>query len=206
MRTFARRSATFVKERPRSQQLLSGGLVLALLTAPFGGWEAVTVAHEVAPLVIDQPVRVGPFEVTVTKVVSVPDLAPSYSSEGARVFAVVATVRNTTDAPVDSWLLTKAVAVPEHARLERGIEHPDATLDYVDGASISALDPFNPGLEQTVVWAWPQFPAWTGGDVTLAFDEVEYYEPGPDDHLSAPEWRETGQTAYRGTVHVEPRG
>lgn len=179
--------------------------MLTLLTAPFGGWQAVRETHEVESLELDRPVQVGPFEVRVTKVVSVPDLAPSYAPEGARVFAVVATVRNTTKAPADAWLLTKAVALPQNARLAKGLEHPEEVLDYVDGSQIGALDPVNPKLEQSVVWAWPQYPAWTGGDVTLSFDEVEWYEPGPDDHLSAPEWRETGETAYRGTFHVEPR-
>lgn len=205
LRAVAGRTATFVKERPRSQQLVGGGLALALATAPFGGWEKVTVAQEVAPLVLDQAVQVGPFEVTVTKVVSVGDLAPRYAPEGARVFAVVAKVRNTTDVPADAWLLTKAVAVPENARLEKGIERPAEVLDYVDGTRIDPLEPFNPELEQTVVWAWPQWPAWKGGDVTLSFDEVEFYQPGPDDHLSAPEWRESGETGYRGVFHVEPR-
>jgi hypothetical protein len=205
VRAFAGRTATFVKARPRSQQLMGGGLALALATAPFGGWEAVRVADEVAPLALDRPVQVGPFEVTVTKVVSVGDLAPSYAPEGARVFAVVAKVRNTTDAPVDAWLLTKAVALPGNARLAKGLERPDEVLDYVDGTQVDPADPVNPKLEQTVVWAWPQLPTWAGGDVTLAFDEVEFYEPGPDDHLSAPEWRETGETAYRGAFHVEPR-
>lgn len=205
MRTFAGRTATFVKERPRSQQLLGGGLAVALLTAPFGGWETVTATHEVASLALDQPVQVGPFEVTVTKVVSVGDLEPSYAPEGARVFAVVATVRNTTSAPADAWLLTQAVALPENARLAKGLERPEEVLDYVDGTQIGATDPVNPTLEQSVVWAWPQYPAWKGGDVTLAFDEVEWYEPGPEDHLSAPEWRETGETAARGTFHVEPQ-
>lgn len=204
VRALAGRTATFVKERPRSQQLVGGGLALALATAPFGGLRAVSADHDVQPLRLGEEVRVGPFAVTVTKVRSVGDLAPSYAPEGARVFAVVAEVVNATHTPVAMHQLTQAVVRPADARLAKDVEAPDAVLDYVDGSSIDPGDPVNPGLRQTVVWAWPQDPAWTGGTVTLAFDQVAWYEPTSDDHLSAAQWQETGDLGQQGRFDVEP--
>lgn len=205
VRAFAGRTATFVKERPRSQQLVGGGLALALLTAPFGGLEAVSLEHEVSVLRADDAVQVGPFAVTVTKVRSIGDLAPSYEPEGARVFAVVLEVENTTRAPASRFLLTQAVQRPDNARLAKGMVAPEDVFDIVDGTSVDVGDPLNPGLVQTLVLVWPQDPAWKGGEVTLAFDEVVWDSVDADDHLSAPEWRETGSTAYRGTFAVEPQ-
>ena len=203
VRAFAGRAVGFARARPRVQQVTAGGLLLALATAPFGGLRAVAEDPVAPPLVADRPVQVGPFAVEITKAVSLSDLEPSYRpAEGNRVFALVATVTNTSGEPATAHLLAEAVPLPQDAAVIRPEYGNPTIVDYDDGASFSPSDPINPGLSHKVVLLWDQRGDWSGGKATITLDELVWTV---DDkyHLYADYWGESGRPAVRGTIDVE---
>ena len=104
LRARARASGSLVARRALDQPLrrigIGGAVVLLAVTAAFGGLREQTQDGPEA-LVVDVPVEVAPFELTVHRVVWTTELPGQYLSDDSnRWVGVVATVRNTSDAGV----------------------------------------------------------------------------------------------------------
>ncbi|MCC2334839.1 hypothetical protein [Cellulomonas wangsupingiae] len=150
LRARARRSGSKVARRVLDQPLrrigLGGALVLLAATAAFGGLEEQTQdGPEV--LTVGTPVDVAPFELTVHRVVWTTDLPGQYlSDEGNRWIAVVATVRNTSDAGVLGGTLRDALTLTDVDGLvtQPGTIEPTPTVTLLEDGS--SLSPVQPGL------------------------------------------------------------
>ncbi|HSX69235.1 hypothetical protein [Nocardioides sp.] len=205
VRAFAGRSATFVKGRPRSQQLVGGGLALALLTAPFGGFESVSASTLLGSIEIGVPMQVGPFEVTLEKVVTVPDLAPTVTPEpGRKLLVVVASVENTGNRPWGVRVLTDALPAPA----DGGIEANDlgkTNADVYDYDDTSQIRDINPGIRHKAVLVWQQDEDWSGDSVTLTVDELEWVGEDTVLRLSDERWRDLDRPVAQGVFPVEVR-
>ncbi len=131
----------------RRSRVQQGGALAAValaVTAPFGGLDRVA-PESAARLDTGQAFALGPYDVTVQRVVSTPELEPIRSPEtpGNRILSVVMTVENVTDRAEPFVLLTDALTVSG-----AGVVPGDAELALLsDGTSPSWL---NPGMSQEV--------------------------------------------------------
>lgn len=206
VRAFAGRAATFVKARPRSQQLVGGGLALALVTAPFGGFESVSASAPLAEVRAGQPLEIGPFEVTVKKAVTVPDLAPTITpAEGNALFVIVATVANVHDQPEHWVTLGNALHLDDPAIItedDDGRRVSPRVFDYVDASSIDVI---NPGMAHELVLAWEVSGELEDRQVGLAVDEVLWREQHPTLNIFEFYWEDLDRPVARGLLDVEAR-
>ncbi|MBO3103568.1 hypothetical protein [Cellulomonas fengjieae] len=163
LRARARSSGSTVARRVLDQPLrrigMGGAVVLLAVTAAFGGLQEQTQdAPEV--LVLDTPVEVAPFELTVHRVVWTTDLPGQYLTEdGNRWIGVVATLRNTSDAGILGVTLRDALTLTDVEGLvkETGLVVPGVTSTSIalleDGSSLS---PVQPGLTYEAVFLFEQ--------------------------------------------------
>lgn len=122
---------------------------------------SVTVTADPAPLVIGEPVDLGPFVVTIDRMRAVDELpGVSEGDDTTRVLAIVATVSATGPRTQPGSLLTEAVTVNDVPGLvtldgSAGSDAVAADAAYVmdDG---SRLDALQPGLEYDVAFVWEQ--------------------------------------------------
>jgi hypothetical protein len=136
---------SWLRSRPRGQRAGALAGVALLVSAPFGGLEAVP-PPPLAAIEVEQPFDVGPFEVTVRRVVSVPDLEPIARPERRRnrLLGIVAEVHNLTDRPEYLTLLPDSLTARG-----AGVTGREPELFVVsDGTRPSML---NPGMSEEMV-------------------------------------------------------
>ena len=163
LRARARSSGSTVARRVLDQPLrrvgMGGALVLLVATAAFGGLRSQTQdGPEV--LVVDTPVQVAPFEVTVHRIVWTTELPGQYLSDDAnRWVGVVATVRNTSDAGVLGEKLRDALTL---TGVDGLVQAPDALVPGVRASAVSllvdgsSLSPVQPGLTYEAAFLFEQ--------------------------------------------------
>ncbi len=196
--------ARALARRTNGRQRLGAGVAAALLvTAPFGGLEAAE-APGPAKLVPAKSFKVGPYDVTIRKVVTVGDLAPSIEpeQEGGRLLVLVGEVTNPGDRPEFATLVTDAFTVKGGDVVVPGAGRSAGRLVSVeDGQSISAV---NPGLTYDVAIVFEQEPGWTEQSVTVEVDGYDYLEEDPLT-LDPKSWLDTDEVVRRGRFEVEVR-
>ena len=100
----------FVANRSYPQRLGAIGVVLVLLSAPFGGWRSAA-ERDVVPLELNQRIDLGPFYLTIESVTQVSDLSPVIEADGTSRFLVIRTVvTNHTDRPEFADLVADALS------------------------------------------------------------------------------------------------
>lgn len=191
--------------RTSRPQRLSFVAALALLaTAPFGGLQAAQ-DDSAQQIRAGQDFTVGPFELSIRKVVTVGDLAPEVKPivPGGRLLAVVLQVENTTARPELAKILAKSIQVEGGGlALADGKQVPPEVLSFADGQTIRK---FNPGLDQEVALVFQQRPGWDQEKVTVQAVRLEFAETSA---LTLDEdfWRIwDDEVAQRGRFTVEVR-
>lgn len=189
--------------RTNGRQRRGAGVAAALLVAaPFGGLDEAATPGP-AKLVSGKSFEVGPYDVTLRKVVTVADLAPSIKpeQEGGRLLVLVGKVTNPGHRPEFATLITRAftvrdgdVVVPEGRAAAR-------LIAVEDGQSISTI---NPGLTYDVAIVFEQEPGWTERPVTVDVDGYQFLEEDPLT-LDPQSWLDTDEVASRGRFDVEVR-
>jgi hypothetical protein len=197
------RARALVRRTNGRQRLGAGVAAALLLTAPFGGLEAAETPGP-ARLAAGKAFAVGPYDVTIRKVVTVGDLAPAIEpeQEGGRLLVLSGTVTNPGDRPEFATLLTRAftvtggaVVVPEGGRSAARL------ISVEDGQGISTI---NPGLTYEVAIVFEQEPGWTAQQVTVEVDGYEYLEEDPLT-LDPKSWLDTDKVAASGRFDVDVR-
>lgn len=206
VRAYAGRAVGFAKARPRAQKATAGALLLALATAPFGGLESVSAEAPVAHLEVGAPIQVGPFKVTIRKVVTVPDLTPTLTpADGNTLFAIVAMVENTHDRPEHYLTLTDALHVGDDAVITASEGRPvrPRVFDFADSTSITEI---NPGITHELVIAWEQSgPLAHAKEVPLTIDELTWLEKDVLLGIDDQRWRDFDEPAFHAVLPVEAR-
>lgn len=160
LRARVRSSGSKVARRLLDQPLrrigAGGALLLLAVTAASGGLQEQTQdGPEV--LVADARVEVAPFELTVHRVVWTTDLPGQYlTGTGNRWVAVVATVRNTSDAGVLGGTLRDALIL---ADVDGLVEAPGTAGEATSVALLadgSSLNPVQPGLTYEAAFLFEQ--------------------------------------------------
>lgn len=144
-------------DQPLRRLGVVGAGALLLATAAFGGLQEQTQdGPEV--LTAEAPYEVAPFELTVHRVRWTGELPGQFlSAEGNRWIAVVATVRNTSEAGVLGTILREALTLDGVDGLvaepgPSGVP-PSAIAVLADGSSLS---PVQPGLTYEAVFLFEQ--------------------------------------------------
>lgn len=179
------RSRSMARPRTGKQWLLVGAGILLVVTAPFGGLRAQAAAQP-PTLRVGRAVDIGPFDVTVNSVVTLADLRPSPDADpvaepgipGDRLFLIDVTVRNTTDQPQYSFLVSQAfsgtgtgvVALP-------GEKVPTGRM--YDVADSSGVDQVNPGVSYEFAVVFEQRAGWQPGKVRLGLSGYTFQEKDP---------------------------
>lgn len=176
-----------------------GAGVLLLVTAPFGGLRAAA-DPAASSLHAGKEFRLGPYDVTVRKVVTVADLAPGLRPEtdGDRLVAIVGKVRNPGTRPEYAGTLTGAVRLRGAGVV--GTVRP-TLLSYDDGQRISTI---NPGLTYEVAIVFEQAAGWQEQQVRLDVERLDFVHEDPLT-LDADFWLATGKVARSGRFDVEVR-
>lgn len=197
-----------IRRTSTTQRLGAVGAVALLVTAPFGGLRAVG-DPPADRLTLGQTVDVGPYDLTVEKVFTLPDLAPDLvPAEGNRLLAIRMTITNDTDEPQPVALLVDygdnrivyasgSGAVP----FEGYDEVVPQLYNVADEREFGPSDVINPGLTYTVALVVEQDGAWQGGSLTLGLQEF-VWETEAALALSSPRWVFTGRV-WEGVVPVE---
>ena len=190
--------------RTNGRQRVGAGVAAALLvTAPFGGLDAVQ-APGPDKLVPGKAFKVGPYDVTIRKAVTVGDLAPSIEpeQEGGRLLALTGKVTNPGDRPEFGILVTRALTIKGGGVVVPGSGRAAARLISIeDGQDISVI---NPGLTYEVAIVFEQEPGWTEQPVTVEVDGYQYMEEDPLT-LDPKSWLDTDEVATSGRFDVEVR-
>jgi len=190
--------------RTNGRQRLGAGVGAALLvTAPFGGLEAAGTPGP-DKLTLGKSFELGPYDVTIRKVVTVGDLAPSIKPEreGGRLLVLAGKVTNPGARPEFATLVTRAftvkgggVVVPEHGGSAGRL------VSVEDGEDISTI---NPGLTYDVAIVFEQDPGWTEQPVAVEVDGYQFLEEDPLT-LDPQSWLDTDEVATSGRFDVEVR-
>lgn len=157
-------------------RLATGAAALGIAaTAPFGGWAPVAepTAGEWQP---EQVVTIGPFEFTVHKAVSLPDLEPIQPEvEGNRLLAVTGLLTNVEGKPRYTWHLTDAVQADGAGVVVENQDGSRAAPDlyYIEDSTEPTV--LNPGMSMEVVLVFQQQPD-LAGEVTLSAVGYDYID------------------------------
>lgn len=193
-----RRAGTFVKGRPTPQKV-GGGIAAALLaSAPFGGLSSVPEPPP-EPLVLDQPIMVGPFEVVIDKVVELPDLAPAVRPEPPqRVVVLDAKVTLKGERPEYGVTLSRNLFVSGGGVATLG--HP--SMYFVDDTT--SLSRFNPGITYRTAITFTTAGPWQGESVTVRANLVEFVEESSLT-LASDAWTARDEIQWQGTLPLEKK-
>jgi len=169
-----------MSRRSGAQRIGAIAAVAVLLTAPFGG--LAEAEDDVEPLTLGDTYDLGPFEVRLDQVLSLPDLEPAlFTDPGRRVLVLDVTVTNPTDRAESVGLLTQAWggdgtgAVPwsdEDSPRLRAVSVNDAT-------ELSPSEPINPGQTVRLVLVLQQESAWRPEDLRLELYGFPFVEDDP---------------------------
>lgn len=190
-----RRATTFVKGRPTTQKV-GGGVAAALLaSAPFGGLSSVPEPPP-EPLVLDQPIMVGPYKVVIDQVVEIPDLAPAVTpTPPERLILLDAHVTLTGDRPEYAVTLTKHLHVTGG-----GVKVSERPSVHVvqDGTRPTSI---NPGVTYRFAITWTTSGAWQGDTATVRANLVEFREEDKQT-LDPDAWVGRDEIQWQGTLPV----
>jgi hypothetical protein len=183
----------FVAARSASQRVGVLALLAVLVTAPFGGLDRAS-GGRYAPLHLGSRYDIGPFYLTVDKVVSLSDLAPAVSPQKKRdrLLVIEITITNHTDAAESAALAvatlggdhTGAIPWPDdvESAKERGDEVPTTPVplafNVADGSRMDT-EPVNPGQSYQLAVVVEQVPDWKPDDFILSVLGLEYEEEDP---------------------------
>ncbi|TDE01044.1 hypothetical protein [Jiangella asiatica] len=159
LRRLARGAA---RRQPTVLSSVAGASVLAILVA--GGFDPQEKTAELQPLVVDESVDLGPFDVTVRRLRVVDELpGVSESDDDTRVLALVATVSANGPKTQHGAMLTESVTLDGVTGVRADVfgEQPDdgepvPAADAYVMADGSRLDAIQPGLEYEVAFVWEQ--------------------------------------------------
>ncbi|MBL0886844.1 hypothetical protein [Myceligenerans indicum] len=188
------------------------GLAAAVLAAtPFGAWNAV--ANDAMALTADTPVDVGPYTVTIEKVVSAKALGDVRALDPEdRLLIVVAQVTNTSDRPANAQQLTDIVPAPVGGGVvdTGGMPVPDSAgpgerpaPDRYNIADAGELDVINPGVTYRVALVWNQAGDARPAEVRVDLAGLTWIEEGfagLDDEY----WLPADEVTHSGMFDVEP--
>lgn len=194
------RSRTFVGERSRVQRLTGLAVVVLLVTAPFGGLKQAP-ARVPDMVVAGKQFRVGPFDVTIEKIVTLGSLpGEDPDPDGGRQLVIEAVVTNPGTRSEYTSTLTDAVTVQDGGVANVDGKAPRPQPLFVKDAS--RIGEINPGLSYQLALVLPQAPGWTEQDVTLRIEGMRFVHEDPLT-LDGDFWLTTGRTASSATLPVE---
>lgn len=188
----------WVKDRTRTQKGGAAAAVVLAATAPFGGLAPVA-EPPVPALEVAEPFQLGPFEVTVARAVTTPELEPLLTPErkGNRILSVVLEVTNTTDRPETLIQLTDAISLSG-----AGI------VPATDPSFFLLLDSsnprwLNPGVTNELALSVEHDPS---DDAPLVVETLGYdYVDESSLTLYEDYWSPTDEAVRRGEIPVEER-
>lgn len=207
-RGIARRLATnaggYVRTRNRKQKAAGAAGILLAASAPFGGLDAAATP-EPGTFEAGEVIALGPFDVTVKKIVTLDDLAPSMSpsEEGNRLIVISAKVHNPGDRPEFPSLLAKGITLegggvpltPETKTISQPAlflqgdgQRPDMTI--------------NPGMTYDMAFVYEQEAGWQAKPVTLKVATYVYVDEGTLT-LDEDYWRVDPETSATAVIPVE---
>jgi hypothetical protein len=179
----ARRVVSIVADDMSTMQRVGAGILVALLAlTPFGAWSEAQAQAD--PLVAGTPVQVGPFEVKVVKVATVPEFSYIVPKQGNHLLGVVAEVTNTGEVPEYSVTLPRAVPAPRNVGIAPKVPLEDLGTDFgADVASDGAADPStDPSADPSASAApeEPEEPALPDATILSATDgtSIKFFNPG----------------------------
>lgn len=198
------RFRSFLRGRSGTQRIGAVAAVAILLTAPFGGLAEVDDSDDVAPVVLGEAVDIGPFDVTLRKVVSLGDLAPAVTPRpGRRLLVLDVTVTSNTDRPEPlslasgAWRGQGTGAVP----WDDGQPIELRVFSVDDASELDASEPVNPGQTVRVAMVLEQVASWAPDELELELSGYLFEEVDPFT-LSDPAW-ELDEVVRYGHVEAE---
>jgi hypothetical protein len=209
------RVRSFVGSRSASQRIGAVAVLAVLVTAPFGGLEQHR-GYE-AELQLGHRYDLGPFYLTLDKVVTVPDLKPAIKPQkkGDRLLVIEITVTNHIDDefPISSVVgaiggdHTGAVPWPKDVEFaeENGTEPPttpEPKVFNVADTSEMAGEAFNPGQTYQLAVVVEQAPGWDPADFSLTILGLVHRDEDPTTLSADGYWLQNRHVA-RGHVDVE---
>ena len=201
--------------RRRRALLALGAVVLALAllvggVAAAGGFERGEL-RAAQRAQVGEPIRVGPFELTVTAAYTTPDDVGAYFPRtddgdplpGMQSLVLEVEIENVEDEPQYGATAADAVHQPSDARIcETSSGTEDAAALYSRGDEL--IDVINPGVRVQGRFAWPQEAVWIGDEVAIAFTDLAWIEEDVLT-LSDESWMPTDDVIFTVTVPVEAR-
>jgi hypothetical protein len=188
--------------RSTTQKIGVVAVLAVLVTAPFGG---LGKAHtdDAATIRLGTRYDIGPFYLTIDKVETLGDLAPSVSPTGRnRLLVIEVDVRNHSYRAESADLVVQAVggtgtgAVPWPDQKDISVR----TFDVADGSEVGT-ETINPGQSYQLALVVQQAPDWQPGHFALSLAGYEFEHDDPT-ALDPNEWILTKVLA-KGPVDVE---
>jgi hypothetical protein len=170
-----------VKVRGRSLRtwVIGATVLLLAISAAFGGLKKA--ADQTPQVAAGTPIDAGWFEVTIERVVVVPDLKPLFTpDEGGTLIAVVTKLKLTDDTGVrpgdDGNSLIRLIGVP-------GIKDTDPPLGTTNLRDETANPVLTPGYAEEVAYVW-KLPKATKppAEVKLTVQGYEHVDDSVLDH------------------------
>jgi hypothetical protein len=203
-------------QRSRKEKTVGVAALALVATAPFGGLDR---AGEKPPETLrrDQPVEIGPYDVTFVRAYRVREFvgnrvkaweAPSVKpSDASRRFLVLEVdVTNGGKRPEYAHVLTKAVSVRGAVKTD-GFGGPSADPDLLYRADGSAASTLSPGLTHRLALVVEQPKQVDTPQATVSVTRMMYVgKGGLASNLDEEYWLHLDGTARRGTVPVGSPG
>jgi hypothetical protein len=194
----------FVANRSHPTKLGVLGVLLVLLTAPFGGLESAA-EEDTRPLKLNQRIDIGPFYVTLESVTQLSDLQPAVSPEieGAKLLVLKVKVTNHTDRAETSTLVRDAVG-GEHTGFVPWSDDQGEIVPHVFNIDdATAFNEYiNPGQTYTLALILQQEPDTDLDEVTFKIYGYYFREVDPQT-LSPNTWVADETPLVEGRVPIE---
>ena len=198
-----KRVREFVANRSYPQRLGALGVLLVLLTAPFGGLRSAA-QEDTKPLKLGQKIDIGPFYVTLETVTQVGDLVPAVSPdvEGDKLVALKLDVTNHSDRAESSTLVRDAIG-GDHTGFVPWSDNPDVVLKVFDAEDATEFNEhINPGQTYTLALVMQQDPDTDLDRVTFAIHGYYFREIDPGT-LAPNQWVLDAPPLVEGHVPIE---
>jgi hypothetical protein len=193
----------FVANRSHPQRLGVLGVVLVLMTAPFGGLRSAA-DEDTKPLQLDQRIDIGPFYVTLQSVTQLSDLKPTVAPEadGDKLLVLKIEVTNHTDRAEYSGLLPDAIG-GTHAGVVPWASLGGEVFQVFDVDDASAFNEYiNPGQTYTLALVLQQEPDTDLDKITFKIYGYHFREVDPQT-LDPNTWLPDETPLVEGHVPVE---
>lgn len=190
---------------------IAGGVVFVAAATPFGAWSAA--ADDAIPLAADQTVEVGPYEITVEKVVATKTLGEVVPmDEKNELLVVVAEVKNVSDTPSHSVFLNDVVPAPTGGDIVDAEgkpvpddvppgDRPTPRIFNIDDAG--SLDVINPDLSYRLALVWERSGTEDLAEIEVRLAGLEWIEEGVTTLMNN-YWLPSNEITHSGTFDVEP--